>query len=103
MEVLLSLLPGNWKAYLVIAATVVAGASALAKMLETIVAALSVLWPNAAKANGFLNKMITVIGTIQALPLLQGLALSPQPGAPSHPVTVVAAPGGASVALPVPQ
>lgn len=87
---------------IVLAATAVASASAIAKALELMVAALSALWPKAAKANGPLTSAIAFLGRIQSMPILQGLALSPRPGAPSHPI-VAQAPGGAGVNLPSPK
>jgi hypothetical protein len=93
---------GNYHQYLVIIATIIASASVICKGAENVIAALSVLFPNAAKANGFLNMCITSLAKIQSNRLLQGLALNPMPGAPSHPVASIAYTSAPTV-TPVPK
>src|SRR5580698_2408946 len=103
MEALLSLLPKDYQTWLAIFAVLIATTSAIAQALETLVGAISTVWPEASKSNRFLLMVIKLCSTLQASPFLQGLSLAPLQGAPSHPVPFVAtSPGGGGVNLPTP-
>jgi hypothetical protein len=96
MNFLTSLVP-HLNAYLVLAATVVAAAASIAKSMELVVATLSALFPNAAKANPFLNSVIAVCTKLGSNPLIKGLAL--HPAAPASPPAPPAKSGGSGAAL----
>ena len=85
-------LPPSWQSWLMVAAGVVAAASVAAKVLELVVRALSFVWPEASKADGWLGVAVAVLSRLQAAPVLQSLALSPAPGAPSHPLSTSSTP-----------
>jgi hypothetical protein len=86
--VLSNLQPADWAQ---IAGAVVAGATVVSKGLEIIIRG----FPQSSKvqqAEGVLAGVVSGLSKLQASPVLQALAMSPKPGAPSHPLPPATAP-----------